>query len=839
MGSPATLPKVVNSKTKSLGTLETPWMHQHAVQHDAGCKSIEAPCCLLTVRIICMHNLHQEDVLSETDCYVSLWLPTASFEKFQTKTVSNCKDPVWNEIFYFRIQSQVKNVLELTIYDEDVLIDDKKRVILFDIAKLPLGEPVLMKFELNSQKHEELEVEFTLENIGGPPETIITNGAIMFRELCCFEFWSTQKKRKKKKKIHSKQQDITCTLKGSFEETQSISLGCASSLHFTEPSLFHYAKYKQAELDVLLPRKKSFPSFCSCVSCGSGLNRKRHWTLPVNSLPIDQEVIKEEKEFNLHFKVKDCPSYPDVRLGFDLCAEEQEFMKKRKRVAAAAFKRLLQLEEDLQDDEVPVVAIMTTGGGFRALTALYVHLLMIQRLGVLDCVSYLTGLSGTTWTMSHLYEDPNWSCRNLEGALSDIHKQVRKNKFLASFAPERLKYYAKELWQRHQEGHSISFTDLWGLLIESMLRDGENHHKLTDQQQALAHGQNPLPIYLCLNVKEKQSNHGFREWMEFTPYEIGFQKYGAYIRTEYFGSKFFMGHLMEKIPESRICYLEGIWSSVFSLNLMDVWFMTVSSEDFWEMWTRDRVTDLDVPTEAYILPTRTECPPESLASIFQDIIMWRPAISVVPNFLRGCSMNDKYLESKFSKWKDCDLDNFPNQLTGSEDYLYLVDTAFSLDTSYPPLMRPERKVDLMIHLNYSSGSQLLPLLKASDYFSKQGIPFPKNVPRDETEKHVKECYLLGEQEDPETPLVLLFPLVCNTFREYKAPGIKRSPEEMKEGDIDLTSTLGPYNVYNLRYPEEDFEKLVKLTEYNILNNTDMLIKALRVAVERKRQHKKR
>lgn len=55
----------------------------------------------------------------------------------------------------------------------------------------------------------------------------------------------------------------------------------------------------------------------------------------------------------------------------------------------------------------------------------------------------------------------------------------------------------------------------------------------------------------CSNVAS------FLEWLEFTPYEVGFQKYGAYIHTEYFGSEFFMGHLMKKIPESRICYLEG------------------------------------------------------------------------------------------------------------------------------------------------------------------------------------------------------------------------------------------------------------------------------------------
>lgn len=45
--------------------------------------------------------------------------------------------------------------------------------------------------------------------------------------------------------------------------------------------------------------------------------------------------------------------------------------------------------------------------------------------------------------------------------------------------------------------------------------------------------------------------------MEFTPYEVGFLKYGAYISAEDFGSEFFMGRLMKKIPESRICFLEG------------------------------------------------------------------------------------------------------------------------------------------------------------------------------------------------------------------------------------------------------------------------------------------
>lgn len=73
--------------------------------------------------------------------------------------------------------------------------------------------------------------------------------------------------------------------------------------------------------------------------------------------------------------------------------------------------------------------------------------------------------------MSKLYDDANWSKNNLEEVITDARKHVKKNKFLASFAPERLKYYLKELKQRRQEGYSVSFTDLWGLIIEAMLRD--------------------------------------------------------------------------------------------------------------------------------------------------------------------------------------------------------------------------------------------------------------------------------------------------------------------------------------------------------------------------------
>jgi len=47
--------------------------------------------------------------------------------------------------------------------------------------------------------------------------------------------------------------------------------------------------------------------------------------------------------------------------------------------------------------QVPVVAIITTGGGLKSMTGLYGSLMGLKKLNLLDCITYVSGLSGTTW----------------------------------------------------------------------------------------------------------------------------------------------------------------------------------------------------------------------------------------------------------------------------------------------------------------------------------------------------------------------------------------------------------------------------------------------------------
>uniref|UniRef100_A0A8B9QSW9 Phospholipase A2 n=1 Tax=Anas platyrhynchos TaxID=8839 RepID=A0A8B9QSW9_ANAPL len=651
-----------------------------------------------------------------SDCYVTLWLPTASTEKVRTRTIRNSKNPVWNEAFCYKIDRRVKNVLELKVCDEDTITrDDELCTVLFDIDKLTVGRTVRVKFQLNP---------------------LVSNGIS-----------------ENKSKFSKLKHPVVCSSSGDL----------------------------------------------------------------------------------------------DVRLGFSLCMEEQDFLRKRKKYVAAALKKILNLEEDLKEHEVPVVAITTTGGGTRSLTAMYGSLLGLQKLNLLDCISYIGGLSGTTWTMANLYEDANWSQKYLEEAIKEARKQVTKNK-ICCFSLDCLKYYYNDLMERTKEGHNTSFIDLWGLVIESMLHDKV---LLSDQRQAVDNGQNPLPIYVAINLKSNYSAQAFREWLEFTPYEVSLLKYGASIPAEHFGSEFFMGRLVKRLPETRICYMQGMWSSIFSIDLHLFYlqvttvfisysvFKNIVSGKCPKLRTASFLAEEEpfLSMNPYEIDTCLLTPSSTLSSALRDVLTGRPTIAQYPNFIRGFQMHSKYLESDgFSTWKDTVIDSFPNKLMETaDDELSLVDTGFFINTSYPPLLRSKREVDVILHLNYSGGSQTLPLDQIAKYISGQGIPFPKIEISEEDRENLKECYVFEDSDSPHAPTVLFFPLVNDTFKNYKAPGVERSPEEMCEGKVDVSTILSPFTTREVCFSEENFDKLVKLTDYNVLNNEKLIIRALRMAVARRKQ----
>lgn len=72
--------------------------------------------------------------------------------------------------------------------------------------------------------------------------------------------------------------------------------------------------------------------------------------------------------------------------------------------------------------------------------------------------------------LANLYEDPEWSQKDLTGPTELLKTQVTKSK-LGALAPSQLWRYRQELAERARLGHPNCFTNLWALINEALLHD--------------------------------------------------------------------------------------------------------------------------------------------------------------------------------------------------------------------------------------------------------------------------------------------------------------------------------------------------------------------------------
>ncbi|XDV21617.1 hypothetical protein PO909_026690, partial [Leuciscus waleckii] len=115
----------------------------------------------------------------------------------------------------------------------------------------------------------------------------------------------------------------------------------------------------------------------------------------------------------------------------------------------------LQIYSDLT--EVPNIALLGSGGGERAMVGLLGSLDQLDKAGVLDCVLYLSGVSGSTWCMASLYQEPDWSTK-LETVKDKIIERLSGPAVSWGDDFDKLKKY-------YNEKDIFSLTDLWAVIV--------------------------------------------------------------------------------------------------------------------------------------------------------------------------------------------------------------------------------------------------------------------------------------------------------------------------------------------------------------------------------------
>ncbi|XP_078262219.1 cytosolic phospholipase A2 zeta-like [Rhinoraja longicauda] len=822
------LPTVVSIFYKSEDRPETgPHLHL---------KKEHQPYYNLMVKVLQGRNIVAEDFLMANDCYVSLHLPTASVADYRTKSINHLQ---WNETFNYKIQNIIKNVLELSIYTENVQKTKLLSSVAFDIGKIELNHSTNTTIDLKD--NQQLQVEFHLEKSDDPPNEIITNGVIVAQPCTCVRTSVMNAHN-----VHvagtgvNVQYNVLMNVDGSLEKEQVTTRKPLANTVWNEKCSFHVNSSLDPHLKIDLIQSSTELQEDMNVEMSKETNVVGSGLVPLRQLPLGKNrgvslPLGQEQTIDLQLKAQKCFEDLDVRLSFDIAEPEKEFLVKRKKLVARALKKVLKVTKIPKSNQAPIIAILGSGGGMRAMTSLYGVLLGLQELQLLDCISYIFGVSGSTWCMSHLYQDSEWSFKDIREAIKRIKPQVTTSKTHA-LSKDRVGYYINALTERNRSGYNVSIPDLWGLIIESFIYGKqENKTKLSDQQRAVRRGQNPYPVYASLNVKTNVSAKDFGEWFEYTPYEVGLPRYGAYIPVQHFGSQFFMGYLIKKFPETRVSFLNGQWGSAFAANLDEILRELIGPSNSWMRSLRDAINVTERASDSPEIHMQMTIPQGMLDALMKNLFVSRLTTSETNNFLKGLFLHQKYDQNQhFKSWEVQGATMSPNHLTPMENLLHLVDAGFANNSAFPLALQSRRHIDVILSFSFSRGSPFKVLKKTEQYCIENNIPFPKIDLPDLLERSLQECYIFKDEKDGNVPIVIHFPLTNATFRNYLSPGIERTSDEEKDyGSFVLEAENSPYNTLNFTYTPNDFDRLIDLCCYNVINNKNLILMVFKQALEKR------
>lgn len=515
-----------------------------------------------------------------------------------------------------------------------------------------------------------------------------------------------------------------------------------------------------------------------------------------------------------------------VRISYEL-SEGEKLGTSNRKVQVKKCLDSLGIPCNLED--VPNIAILGAGGGLRAMIALHGTLQELQKHGLLGTIMYLCGVSGATWCMSSLYNNGDWA-EKLQALEKHMCDTLTKSTWNLRKAVEMLLEAAKD--------EDYSLTEFWAYtVVYGMLHELDKGH-LSEQRGASENGNNPYPIYAAVDEQSfcKLTEYSPETWFEFTPHEASFLGYGASVPMEYFGSEYKNGALKKQKEEKNMSYLQGLWGSCIGSKeenekvIKDMFFGIFKGErGSASSFSVANKSDWEGTLEGFPAPTL-----EPEAGDMEGALQTGPggpsprafSIGTMGSSITGeivsgigSAVDLARMLSKTTydllHWKWGTNNNFLYKYSGidtpelvNNKVISLVDAGIAINCAYPLVLRPDRKVKLILSFDYGPFDPFQTVKQAAKYCEENCIPFPKvDEKLLQDPDNPSDCYIFRGEG---APTVMHFPL----FNKVNCPGY------VKEWRIKFTPIRFLYN-------EGDIHKLLQSARLNVLNNKDTILQEIK------------
>ncbi|MGA9530896.1 MAG: hypothetical protein WBQ73_03355 [Candidatus Babeliales bacterium] len=476
-----------------------------------------------------------------------------------------------------------------------------------------------------------------------------------------------------------------------------------------------------------------------------------------------------------------------VRFGNELSQGEKTYLNKRKKIVKQALEKLLG-RELLDDDYIPRIALVCSGGGYRAMVSTLGSFVGADTIGLLDTVMWLVGLSGSTW-IEAIWMSTGLSIRELKKRLCN-----KVEHHLTTLTPQEAKQLVRSLLVKWAFDQPMTVVDLYGGLLANRLLDdfGEECHLvyLSEQQKLLEEALVPFPIYTAVSPINEGKD---LVWFEFNPYEIGSAWLRCFIPSWGYGRRYSKGLSQDYAPEQPLAYHMGTCGSAFSATIEQMYSEIEQKVHF------DDALD-------------------TIATKILNLIgNYRITWAEVFNFVYGVEMNP--LEH--------------------ERYVRFIDAGLAFNLPYPPISgeREGRKADIIIFLDASSTipgrdyAGQAEFGKVQAYAHNHGLAYPYI---DYSFAGERACSVYKQKGKP---VVIYMPRI----KDYELIRKHKDDKDLQEclshiADFDPEESVhsGYCNTYNFVWTEEQLEQLSSLTEFNMRASVDQIKDAIEWVIQQKR-----
>ena len=461
---------------------------------------------------------------------------------------------------------------------------------------------------------------------------------------------------------------------------------------------------------------------------------------------------------------------------------ERAYLHNRLPIVKAALEKMLN--RSLDDTQIPKIALIGSGGGYRAMLCTTGSLCGAQKIGLLDATTYITSLSGSTWAVAPWISTgiPIKKFKNYiqDCAAQSFHDVSHEEKMLIARAIAVKKTY----------NQSRTLVDLYGDLLANRLLaclgDARQIVALSHQIEKFKNGAYPYPIYTAIDGRESIVQG--QTWYEFTPHTIGDHTNNIHIPTWAYGRTFKRGESTNDAPEKPLSHLMGTWGSAFAANVEDM------------------LHEIDTDKEHQNLLEKLAEPLNGKRIV--------PFWAKVPNYMY--KMNDV---------NDAPLSTKKN--------LKFVDAGLEANLPYPPVsgICPERTAEILIFLDSSAGHIGNELKKTADYAHKYNLPFPI-INSDDLGK--KTISVFKDENNKAAPIVIYMPRISEKalWEENKLKP-EYAKYNLSEFDLEYETNNGYCKTQEFQYTPEHSTLVINQTEFNMRASKDVLIKEINWCIDRK------